>query len=61
MDFKAMLAELKQRGQPVYVALPDIGVVQVKITDIKEDMVALERDAPSQKYFLHYTSVIVVT
>jgi hypothetical protein len=61
MDFKAMLAELKQQGKPVAVALPDIGVVEVKIGDIKEDIVKLEREATGQKFFLHYTSVIVVT
>jgi hypothetical protein len=55
-----MLAELKQQGRPVHVALPEVGVVQVTISDITEDIVALERASPAQKYFLHYTSVIVV-
>lgn len=56
-----MLEQLKQQRQPVYVALPEVGVVQVTISDVTDDTVALERASPSQKYFLHYTSVVVVT
>jgi hypothetical protein len=61
VDFKTMLEELKKRGQPVNVALPELGVVPVTISGITDDVVALERAAPAQKFFLHYTSVIVVT
>jgi hypothetical protein len=61
VDFKTMLEELKKRGQPVNVALPEIGVVPVTISSVSDDVVALERAAPAQKFFLHYTAVIVVT
>lgn len=59
MDFKAMLQGLQEK--PIFVALPTLGVVRVKITEIKEDAVSLEAKDTGQKYFLHYTSVIVVT
>ncbi len=61
MDFKKVLEELKELGNPVNVALPAIGVVPATISDIADDVVTLERAAPPQKFFLHYTCVIVVT
>jgi hypothetical protein len=61
MDFKTMLTELKTRGKPVQVALPALGVVKVAISEVKDDVVVLERDDPQQKYFLHFSAVIVVT
>ena len=61
MDFRKMLNELEQLGQPVKVALPVIGVVDVTIRCITDDVIMLERAAPAQKFFLDYTSVVVVT
>jgi hypothetical protein len=56
-----MLTELKTRGKPVQVALPALGVVEVAISEVKDDIVVLDRDHPQQKYFLHFSAVIVVT
>lgn len=56
-----MLEELKTLGQPVNVLLPAVGVVPVTISSITDEVVTLQRAAPSQKFYVHYTSVIVVT
>ncbi|HEX7406962.1 MAG TPA: hypothetical protein VF515_04835 [Candidatus Binatia bacterium] len=62
-DFKAVLDFLKSRGEPFTVALPSLGLIRVKITDIRDDLVVLQTitASPEQKLYLHYASIIVVT
>jgi hypothetical protein len=52
----------------VRAAIPDLGLVTVKILDIQEDVITLEGNLTQSDgslvrnvFYLHYTSVIIVT
>jgi hypothetical protein len=60
MDFKTYVKELKDKESFLSVSIPEVGVAKVKIKDIVEDIVELEEEN-GKVFFLHYTSVIVVT
>lgn len=60
-DFKSLLKSLKSRKRQV--VLPAIGVVDVKIKRIQEDIVELEGQigGRTHSFFLHYTAVVIAS
>lgn len=62
-DFKSLLLNLQQSGNPANFAIPELGIVNGKISSITEDVVSIQPSPPHSQnmIYLHYSSVIVVT
>lgn len=62
-DFKDLLLKLHQSEDQINLAIPELGIVNGKISDIREDIVCFQPSPPHSRniIYLHYSSVIVVT